>query len=82
MPKRTMTLIELIRGLQSYGYMRVAKLVGRQANFIIIGEHEPYYLKAYGMIRQQEKGQNTWTDDDEQMWVEAIERKAKAAGLL
>ena len=47
-------------------------LSGKQ--FIIIGEHEPYYLHAYNMIRAQEQKQETWTTECEDMFKNAIDR--------
>ena len=47
-------------------------LSGKQ--FIIIGEHEPYYSYAYNMIRAQEKKQGTWTENCEAAYKQAIYR--------
>lgn len=52
-------------------YPRAAKLMRRGQKFIVIAEHEPYYLAAYEMIRDQEKKQDTWTAEDEQCYQEA-----------
>lgn len=46
-------------------YPRAAKLMRRGQKFIVIADHEPYYLLAYEMIREQEKKQGTWTAQDE-----------------
>ena|GEM_PF-6308392 len=43
---------------------RVWKMVAKGRNFLVIGEHEPYYLEAYKMIRDQEMKQGTWTEED------------------
>jgi len=43
---------------------RVWKLVAKSRNFIVIGEHEPYYLQAYAMIRECEMAKGTWSEDD------------------
>lgn len=51
-------------------YPRAAKLMREGKNFIVIAEHEPYFIRAYGMIRDQEKKQGTWTDDDERIYQE------------
>ena len=44
---------------------RVAKLLKKGSPFIVIASHEPYYRAAYGMIRENERAQGTWSDDDE-----------------
>lgn len=43
---------------------RVKKMLAADKAFIVIGEHEPYYLEAYRMIRDHEMSQGTWTDAD------------------
>jgi hypothetical protein len=43
---------------------RVWKLIDKGRNFIVIGEHEPYYLDAYAMIQEHEMQQGTWTEED------------------
>jgi hypothetical protein len=58
-------------------YPRVAKLIRAKKNFIIIAEHEPYFVDAYGMIRQQERMQGTWTAEDENLFRQAISRKVE-----
>jgi hypothetical protein len=52
-------------------YPRVAKVITKQQingdghAFVVICAHEPYFAKAYKMIRAQEKKQHTWTKEDE-----------------
>jgi len=43
---------------------RVIKLAKSGKRFIVIGEHEPYFMAAYAMIRDQEMKQGTWTEED------------------
>lgn len=43
---------------------RVWKLVRRKRKFIVIGEHESYYMDAYDMIRKHEMSKGTWTEAD------------------
>lgn len=40
---------------------KLLKMLQSGKQFIIIGEHEPYYMHAYNMIRNQETKQETWT---------------------
>jgi ABC-type siderophore export system fused ATPase/permease subunit len=58
-------------------YPRVEKLINKGKNFIVIAEGEPYFIKAYGMIREQETKQGTWTTEDERIYQEAILRILK-----
>jgi hypothetical protein len=44
---------------------RIWKLVRKGEYFIIIGKHEPYFVQAYGLIREQEMKQGTWSESDE-----------------
>ena len=59
---------------------RVWKLVDKCCDFLVIGEHEPYYLPAYAMIREQEMQQGTWTEDDRIAYAAAQLSSAEAAG--
>uniref|UniRef100_A0A6M3JJ80 Uncharacterized protein n=1 Tax=viral metagenome TaxID=1070528 RepID=A0A6M3JJ80_9ZZZZ len=43
---------------------RVIKLAKSGKRFIVIGEHEPYFMHSYAMIRDQEMKQGTWTEED------------------
>jgi len=43
---------------------RVLKLARAGKRFIVIGEHEPYFMHSYAMIRDQEMKQGTWTEED------------------
>lgn len=53
---------------------RVVKLLNQGRQFIVIGEHELYYPEAYTMIREQERIQETWTPEDENIFQDAIDR--------
>ncbi len=61
---------------------RVLKLAGRDEPFIVIGCREPYFARAYGMIRKQEQKQGTWTEEDERCWLEAIRAHRKCRAVL
>lgn len=50
---------------------RVIKLARSGKRFIVIGVHEPYFIKAYQMIREQELKQGTWLFPDDQEFVDA-----------
>ena len=53
-----------IERLRASVHPRVWKLVEKGRDFIVIGEHEPYYLQAYALIREHEMSQGTWTERD------------------
>ena len=57
--------IERLTRMMNTVHPRVWKLAEKHHNFIVIGEHEPYYLTAYSLIREQEMLQGTWTEDDQ-----------------
>ena len=50
---------------------RVRKLMAKGRAFIVIGEHEPYFVAAYTMIRNRELETGTWSDIDEECYREA-----------
>ena len=52
---------------------RLNKVLASGKEFLIVTETEPYYLEVYRMIRKQEKKQGTWTQQDEELYVEALE---------
>ena len=52
---------------------RLNKVLASGKEFLIVTETEPYYLEVYRMIRKQEKKQGTWTQQDEERYVEALE---------
>ena len=51
---------------------RAKKLMEQGKHFIVIASHEPYYLRAYAMIRAQETEQGSWTKEDERLYLEAV----------
>jgi hypothetical protein len=53
---------------------RVLRLIAKGREFLVIGIHEPYYQKAYGMIRDREMQTGTWTEGDEVCYVRAVDR--------
>lgn len=53
---------------------KLIKMLHSKKQFIIIGEHEPYYMHAYNMIRNQETKQGTWTEDCERAFKIATDR--------
>jgi len=50
---------------------RIAKLIHEGKAYLVVGEHEPYYMAVYAMIRENEKTQGTWTPADEIAYQEA-----------
>ncbi len=72
-PHRVKLLQELLEknALLEESYPRAFKLMRNNKHFLVIASHEPYYLKAYEMIREQEMKQGTWTDEDEALYKAA-----------
>jgi hypothetical protein len=56
---------------------RALKLLLEGKNFIVIAEHEPYFLRAYEMIREQELKQGTWAAEDEIIFMTYHKAKAE-----
>jgi len=56
---------------------RLSKVLASGKEFLLVTETEPYYLDVYRIIRQQEKEQGTWTQQDEERYVEALEDRIK-----
>ena len=52
---------------------RLNKVLASGKQFLIVTETEPYYLDVYRMIRQQERDQGTWTEEDEERFVDAMD---------
>jgi hypothetical protein len=46
-------------------YPRVFKLIDKGEYFLVVARHEPYFVQAYGLIREQEMKQGTWSEFDE-----------------
>lgn len=53
---------------------RAAKLMLKGKPFIVIAEDEPYFLFAYGLIRDNERKAGRWDNDDENAYLDAAER--------
>jgi len=47
---------------------RAMKLMDKKKNFIVIADDEPYFIRAYGMIRKREIEQGIWTEEDEHLF--------------
>ena len=56
---------------------RLNKVLASGKEFLIVTETEPYYLDVYQMVRKQEKMQGTWTDRDEDNYVEVLEAQIR-----
>lgn len=50
---------------------RAAKLMRQEKNFIVIAEHEPYFIFVYSLIRENERHNGTWTGVDEELYRNA-----------
>ena len=59
-------------------YPRAMKLMRKDKNFIVIADDEPYYARVYEMIRHYEKHKRTWTEEDELVFREAVDKSKHA----
>lgn len=53
---------------------RVLNLLRKREPFLVIGEHEPYYLEMYATIREYEKRDGTWSFQDEMSYQVAKQK--------
>lgn len=65
--------IERLQAIVGKLHPRVSKLLAKGRRFIVIGEHEPYFVDAYRLVRIQEQAQGTWTVECEDAYQEAKE---------
>ena len=56
-------------------YRRAFKLMEKHKTFIVIAVDEPYFIKAYEMIKEEETKKKTWTGMDEWYFNEACKEK-------
>ena len=49
-------------------YPRVFKLMDKGKYFVVVAFDEPYFLKVYAMIREQEMKIGRWTEEDEKVY--------------
>jgi len=56
---------------------RLNKVLASGKRFLIVTETEPYYFAVYRMIREQERRQGTWTEQDEDNYVGTLEEQIK-----
>jgi hypothetical protein len=54
---------------------RAMKLIEKKKNFLVVACDEPYYIEIYKMIRQHEKENCTWTDEDERNFIYALDER-------
>lgn len=57
---------------------RAVKLLRKRKAFIVIADDEPYFMRAYGLIRQNEMAKGTWTPVDEACYIRAVEQRDEA----
>ena len=50
---------------------RAMKLIGKQKNFVVVAEDEPYFCTVYELIRGHEKEIGRWSSEDEQKYQKA-----------
>lgn len=58
--------------LESF-HPRAMKLIRKKKPFIVIAIDEPYFVKAYNLIRDYEKQKCTWSEEDEKIYKELCE---------
>ena len=51
---------------------RAKNLMVKRKFFIVIARDEPYFLRAYNLIRKHEMSKGTWTEEDERVYQEVI----------
>lgn len=56
---------------------RLNKVLASGKKFLIVTESEPYYMDVYMMMRATERKQGTWTPQDEDRYVAALEEEYK-----
>lgn len=66
---------ELPRFVEMATNPRLNKVLASGKDFLIITDTEPYYLDVFRMIRAQEKIQESWTLEDDERYIEALERE-------
>lgn len=59
---------------------RAMKLIGKKKPFIVIANDEPYFIRAYMMIRDHETNKGTWTIGDEALFQEQYGAFVEAHG--
>ena len=60
---------------------RAAKLSSKRKHFIVIAFDEPYFNVAYGLIRNQEKADCRWTEEDEAEMTQWLDEWQKIHGV-
>lgn len=56
---------------------RALKLMRQGKPFIVIATDAPYFLTAYGLLRNAELLKGDWTEEDEYRWLSAINQNSK-----
>ena len=56
---------------------RLGRLLTGNKRFIVVAVDEPYFLKVYSMIRENERMQGTWTPECEDTYVTACVARAE-----
>ncbi len=54
---------------------RLNKVIKSGKHFLLVTETEPYYMEVYMKIRATERKQGTWSADDEERYVTALEKQ-------
>ena len=54
---------------------RLNKVLASGKDFLIVTQSEPYYISVFTMIRSQERKQGTWTPEDEDRYIDALQQR-------
>lgn len=67
MPNRVKKLQDQLNKIKEF-HPRAYKLLMKEKPFVVVAIDEPYFLKVYSMIREQEKLIGRWTEEDEKVY--------------
>ncbi len=54
---------------------RLNKVLASGKDFLIVTASEPYYIPVFTMVRRQEQSQGTWTPEDEERYIHALQQR-------
>lgn len=80
-PRAKQELVELRAELERLLALidcRAGNLLRRGKAFVVVSCTEPYYPHVYRLIREQERHQGTWTDEDESTYRLNLEQYVEA----
>jgi hypothetical protein len=68
--QKALQLQEELNEIEKF-HPRAVKLIRKRRNFLVVSEYEPYFMKAYELIRDHEWKMGTWSDDDQRAFETA-----------